>query len=207
MHHQGVSNEYPHYTLFGEQCVTKSSSLRGPLVIRRLVTLGGSPRFTKQATFVNSCLFSIVLRFYGPVNLLGSCRSRLVYLTTRFFLGSKRLTSIVQFFFRQNLTTAILDSAEGREWPQKILHDKAPRKKVARPGGDRTGDFLISSRTGNWLSHRGRLFDFLYNSPLQKKVYPKTKAFPLSLFPSRGGGGGGQMFSCRLHPFLEGLQK
>ena len=27
------------------------------------------------------CLF--VLRFYGPVNPMGSCRARLVYLTTR----------------------------------------------------------------------------------------------------------------------------
>ena len=27
------------------------------------------------------CLF--VLRFYGPVNLMGSCRARSVYLTTR----------------------------------------------------------------------------------------------------------------------------
>ena len=41
------------------------------------------------------CLF--VLRFYGPVNPVGSCRARSVYLTTR-LLGrqsSKRLTSIV----------------------------------------------------------------------------------------------------------------
>ena len=43
-----------------------------------------------------ACLF--VLRFYGPVNPMGSCRARSVYLTTR-LLGrlspSKRLTSIV----------------------------------------------------------------------------------------------------------------
>ena len=41
------------------------------------------------------CLF--VLGFYGPVNPMGSCRARSVYLNTR-LLGrqsSKRLTSIV----------------------------------------------------------------------------------------------------------------
>ena len=46
-----------------------------------------------HALFV--CLF--VLRFYGPVNPMGSCRVRSVYLTTRLLgrLSSKRLTSIV----------------------------------------------------------------------------------------------------------------
>ena len=41
------------------------------------------------------CLF--VLRFYGPVNPMGSCQAQSVYLTTRYWAGldSKRLTSIV----------------------------------------------------------------------------------------------------------------
>ena len=39
------------------------------------------------------CLF--VLRFYGPVNPMGSCRARSVYLTTRLLGRLKRLTSIV----------------------------------------------------------------------------------------------------------------
>ena len=36
-----------------------------------------------------------VLRFYGPVNPMGSCRARSVYLTTGQALSSKRLTNIV----------------------------------------------------------------------------------------------------------------
>ena len=32
------------------------------------------------AEYLNNCLF--VLRFYGPVNPMGSCRARSVYLTT-----------------------------------------------------------------------------------------------------------------------------
>ena len=49
----------------------------------------------KMPMLCHVCLF--VLRFYGPVNPMGSCRARSVYLTTR-LLGrqsSKRLTSIV----------------------------------------------------------------------------------------------------------------
>ena len=44
---------------------------------------------------VTASLF--VLRFYGPVDPMGSCRTRSVYLTTRLLgkLSSKRLTSTV----------------------------------------------------------------------------------------------------------------
>ena len=61
------------------------------------------------------CLF--VLRFYGPVKPVGSCRVRSVYLTTR-LLGSLSPLSglpVLCTFFRQKLTTALLESAEGRE--------------------------------------------------------------------------------------------
>ena len=37
--------------------------------------------FSTKKYLYFSCLF--VLRFYGPVNLMGSCRGRPVYLTTR----------------------------------------------------------------------------------------------------------------------------
>ena len=37
----------------------------------------------------------IVLRFYGPVNPMGSCRARSVYLTTRLLGRLSPLTSIV----------------------------------------------------------------------------------------------------------------
>ena len=45
-------------------------------------------------------------------------------------------------YFRQKLTTDRLESAEDREWPQKIFHDQFPRKNVAKPSGDRTCDLL-----------------------------------------------------------------
>ena len=42
-----------------------------------------TPQYVHTVTniFSNVCLF--VLRFYGPVNPMGSCRARSVYLTTR----------------------------------------------------------------------------------------------------------------------------
>ena len=38
---------------------------------------------TNNKTSVTSVTFLFVLRFYGPVNPMGSCRARSVYLTTR----------------------------------------------------------------------------------------------------------------------------
>ena len=38
----------------------------------------------------------------------------------------------------------------------EIFHDQSRQKNVARPGGDRTRDFLITSRMRIRLSHRGR---------------------------------------------------
>ena len=63
------------------------------------------------------CLF--VLRFYGPVNPMGSCRARSVYLTTHLLgrLSPLSGSPVLCTFFRQKLTTALLESAEGREWP------------------------------------------------------------------------------------------
>ena len=39
----------------------------------------------------------------------------------------------------------------------EIIHNTSPEKIVAGPGGDRTRDLLITSRTRIWLSHRDRL--------------------------------------------------
>ena len=54
-----------------------------------------------------------------PSNPMGSCRARSVYLTTRLLGRLSPLSSspVSCTFFRQKLTTALLESAEGREWP------------------------------------------------------------------------------------------
>ena len=61
--------------------------------------------------------FLFVLWFYGPVNPMGSCRARSVYLTTHLLGRLSPLSGlpVLCTFFRQKLTTALLESAEGRE--------------------------------------------------------------------------------------------
>ena len=71
--------------------------------------------------------------FYSSVNPMGSCRARSVYLTT-LLLG--RLSPLKQLTSNKHIlspetTTALLESADGREWPVKIFHDKSPWKNVA----------------------------------------------------------------------------
>ena len=74
-----------------------------------------------------------VLRFYRPVNPMGSCRALSVNLTT-LLLG--RLSSLSSYiYFCQKLTTALLDSAEGREWPQNTFHDQISKKECNQPWG------------------------------------------------------------------------
>ena len=67
-----------------------------------------------------------MLRFYGPVNPVGSCRGRSVYLTTLVLgrLSPLSVYSVLCTFFRQKLTTALLESAEGRGWPRKGENDR-----------------------------------------------------------------------------------
>ena len=66
----------------------------------------------------NTGMFFCVV-VYGPVNPMGSCRARSVYLTTRLLGRLSPLSGlpVLCTFFRQKLTTALLESAEGREWP------------------------------------------------------------------------------------------
>ena len=50
-----------------------------------------------------------------------------------------------------------LESAEGREWLQKIFHDQSPQKNVADPAGDRTRNLLIIRQTCIQMNHWGQL--------------------------------------------------
>ena len=52
------------------------------------------------------------------------------------------------------MTTVLLESAEGREWPRKLFRDQSARKNVADLGGF-ARDTLVSSRTRIQLSHQG----------------------------------------------------
>ena len=61
-------------------------------------------------------------------------------------------------FFRQKLKSAPLQLAKGREWPLKIFYDQSTRKNVVGPGGDRTRDLPITSRTRIRLNHWGQFW-------------------------------------------------
>ena len=68
-----------------------------------------------------------VLRFYNPVSPLGSCGALSVYLTTFSRAGSKWLTSTCAHSLTK-LTTALLESAEGRECLEKISWSISSKK-------------------------------------------------------------------------------
>ena len=50
-------------------------------ITNRLYIAPDKTRYQENIFLISPCLF--VLRFYGPVNPMGSCRARSVYLTTR----------------------------------------------------------------------------------------------------------------------------
>ena len=74
--------------------------------------------FSEKMMLDLSCVL-FVLRFYGPVNPMGSCWAQWVYLTTCLLGRLSPLSGwpILCTFFCQKLTTALLESVEGREWP------------------------------------------------------------------------------------------
>ena len=88
-------------------------------------------------------------------------------------------------FFHQKLITALLKSADGREWPYKIFHDQSPRKNVADPAGvePATSWSPVGSKS-NWAIEvlKGLkiiiLLDIVYKCPRPKDLlytYGKTK--------------------------------
>ena len=113
-----------HFAFLNAALISAATMFREYMTVEMLTSFLPSPSITLVlylcATFCGDwfvCLF--VLRFYGPVNPMGSCRARSVYLTTRLLGRLSPLSGwpVLCTFFRQKLTTALLESAEGREWP------------------------------------------------------------------------------------------
>ena len=96
-----------------------------------------------------------MLRFYGPVNPMGSCQARSVYLTTRSLGRLSPLSGypVLCTIFRQKLQLPFLNQWKGEIDRRKIFHDQSPRKKVADLGGGQTRNLLVSSQTHIQLSH------------------------------------------------------
>ena len=79
------------------------------------------------------------------------------------------------------LTTALLESAGGREWLQKIFHYQPPWENVARL--DWTRHLLVTSWVRIWLSHWGQSGPFAtHNRTFLCKIY---HVFPIRIIKPR----------------------
>ena len=94
------------------------------------------------------CLF--VLRFYGPINPMGSCRARSVYLTTFYWTGLV-LQAVKQYCAHSFARNWQLGENGHRKYFKINFH-----KECCRSGWGGTRNLLITSRTRIQLSHLGR---------------------------------------------------
>ena len=96
------------------------------------------------------CLLLLVLRFYSPVNSMGSCPALSVYLAT-FLLGRLsplRVWPVLCIF-------SYCSWISGRErMTVGNITGSIPMKDCCKPGRGRTGNLLITSPTCIQLSHR-----------------------------------------------------
>ena len=92
-----------------------------------------------------------LLRFYGPLNPMRSCRAWSVDLTTR-LLGRLSPLSGCQYCahsFPRNLQLPFLNQRKGENDCRKYFMIKSPWKNVADLGRGWTRDLLVSSWTAN----------------------------------------------------------
>ena len=93
-------------------------------------------------------VYLYVLRFYGPVNPMRSCRARSFHLTTLLIGRLSPLSGqpVLCIFFRQKLTTALLESRKGENDRRKYfiisLHERMlpSRQKLNPQLPDRLSD-------------------------------------------------------------------
>ena len=100
------------------------------------------------------CLF--VLRLYGPVNPMGSCRARSVYLI---LCWAGLVLSVVNQYcahsFTRNCQLPFLN--QRKRMTIENISRSISTKECCRSGGGRTRNLLSTSRTRIQLSHRVRL--------------------------------------------------
>ena len=98
---------------------------------------------------------TFVLRFYGPVNPMGSCRVQSVYLTTLLLgrLSPLRVKPVLCIFFHQKLQLTFLNQLKGENDLRKYFMIKSPRKNVANPAGvERATSWSPVGRASNWTT-------------------------------------------------------
>ena len=98
-----------------------------------------------------------MLRFYGPVNPMGSCQARSVYLTTHLLGRLSPLSGqpVLCTFFRQKLTTALLESARKNDHRKYFMINLHERMLPTSAGVEPATWSPVGRRIQ--LSHRGQL--------------------------------------------------
>ena len=118
------------------------------------------------------CLF--VLRFYGPVNPMGSCRAWSVYLTT---LLQGRLSPLSRFnqycahSFARNWQLPILNQRKGENDYKKYFMSKSPQMNVANSAGVELATYWSPVWcASNWATEAGffssRKYTYIILTPL-----------------------------------------
>ena len=101
------------------------------------------------------CLF--VLRFYGPVNPMGSCRARSVYLTTR-LLGRLSPLNVNQYCahsFARNLQLPFLNQRKGENDRRKYFMLNLHERMLPTSAGVEPATSWSPVGRRIQLSHRG----------------------------------------------------
>ena len=87
-----------------------------------------------------------VLRFYGPVNPMGPCRARSVYLTTHLLA---RFNQYCAHSFARNWQLPFLNQRKGENDRRKYFMINLHERMLPTSTGDWTRDLLVSSRTAH----------------------------------------------------------
>ena len=131
-----------------------------------------------------------MLRFYSPVNTMGSCLVWSVYLTTRLLgrLGPLSGLPVLCTFFRQKLTTALLESGKGETDRRKYFMINLHERMLPSSAGVEPATSWSPVGWRIQLSHRGQLLTcmsthniYFYGELRKKYLRIITKYSPLTL--------------------------
>ena len=121
-----------------------------------------------------SIIISFVLRFYHPVNPMGSYRVWSVYLTT-LLLGRLSALSVNQYCahsFARNWQLPFLNQPKEENDRRKYFMIKSPRKNVADPAGfEPATSWSPVRRASNWATEAGKsIMIFIENDKMVVRI-------------------------------------
>ena len=102
-----------------------------------------------------------MLRFYGPVNPMGSCRARSVYLTTRLLGRLSPLSQYCAHSFARNWQLPFLNQRKGENDRRKYFMINLHERMLPTSAGVEPATSWSPVGRRIQLSHRGRLLSIL----------------------------------------------